>query len=122
NAIVCLDTVFMQKNNKHVTEDPSHVHLKTVFIPELGTSTICGLPVPVPTGIHSLQVHTCTCGKPSAKESTDGDEQVDGCGGPLKVPNLVLGACKQSFTAADGSHQKASSQFFDSTALMGLLC
>ncbi|KAJ3732470.1 hypothetical protein DFJ43DRAFT_1154503 [Lentinula guzmanii] len=38
------------------------------------------------------------------------------------VPNAILDECERSFTAADGSREKASTQFFDSTALMGLLC
>ena len=94
-----MDAVFTQKNNKHATQDPSRVHPKTVFIPDTDVK---------------LWEDFVTQVRPSkpAKESTDGDEQVDGCEGPLKGPNSVLDACEQSFTAADGSRQKASSQFF----------
>lgn len=48
--------------------------------------------------------------------------QDDGYEGTLKVPNSVLDGCEKSFTAADESRQKASTKFFDSTALMGMLC
>ncbi|KAJ3990660.1 hypothetical protein F5050DRAFT_1532090, partial [Lentinula boryana] len=40
----------------------------------------------------------------------------------LKVLNSVLDSCEESFTAADENRQKSSTQWFDSTALMGLLC
>lgn len=40
----------------------------------------------------------------------------------LKVPNSVLDECQQSFTAGDKSCKKASTQCFDSIALMGMLC
>ena len=40
----------------------------------------------------------------------------------LKVPRLVLNACQESFTAADEARTKSSIKFFDSTALMALIC
>ncbi|KAJ3738182.1 hypothetical protein EV360DRAFT_77056, partial [Lentinula raphanica] len=46
----------------------------------------------------------------------------DGYESSLQVPTSVLDACEQSFTAADGSREKASTQLFDSTALMAMLC
>ncbi|KAJ3831549.1 hypothetical protein F5878DRAFT_654815 [Lentinula raphanica] len=63
-------------------------------------------------------------GRPSTKAKTPaaGEVKEDGYESSLKVPNSVLDGCEQSFTAADGSREKASTQFFDSTALMALLC
>lgn len=40
----------------------------------------------------------------------------------LLVPTSVLNGCEKSFTSADDRREKASTQWFDSTALMGLLC
>ncbi|KAG6805675.1 hypothetical protein H0H92_014417, partial [Tricholoma furcatifolium] len=42
--------------------------------------------------------------------------------GTLRVPKSVLDGCESGFTAADSRRQKASTQFFDDTALMALLC
>ncbi|KAF9511904.1 hypothetical protein BS47DRAFT_1298368 [Hydnum rufescens UP504] len=40
----------------------------------------------------------------------------------MNVPNLVLDTCGNSFIAADGDRIKASTQQFDDTRLMALLC
>ncbi|KAF9508425.1 hypothetical protein BS47DRAFT_1373667 [Hydnum rufescens UP504] len=40
----------------------------------------------------------------------------------MNVPNLVLDTCGDSFIAADGDRIKASTQWFDDTGLMALLC
>ncbi|KAG6807735.1 hypothetical protein H0H92_006576 [Tricholoma furcatifolium] len=42
--------------------------------------------------------------------------------GTLRVPKSVLDGCEDSFTAADSRRVKASTQFFDETALMAILC
>ena len=46
----------------------------------------------------------------------------DGYEGHLWIPTSVLDGCEASFTAADAAREKASTQFFDDTALMALLC
>lgn len=40
----------------------------------------------------------------------------------MLISNTVLAGCEKSFTAADDSQMKASTQFFGCTALMGLIC
>jgi hypothetical protein len=40
----------------------------------------------------------------------------------LLLPRSVLDGCEASFTAADEKRQKASTEFFEDTALMGLVC
>ncbi|KAF9518961.1 hypothetical protein BS47DRAFT_1370927 [Hydnum rufescens UP504] len=40
----------------------------------------------------------------------------------MNVPNSVLDMCGDSFIAVDGDHIKASTQRFDDTRLMALLC
>lgn len=96
-ALVCLDAVFSQKNNKHKFRDPPRAHPQSVFIPEDDAKTMEAFVAEVSPVRSHYQNH-------------------------LKVPNSVLDECEQSFTAADGSREKASTQFFDSTAIMGMLC
>ncbi|KAJ6471983.1 hypothetical protein C8R45DRAFT_936644 [Mycena sanguinolenta] len=40
----------------------------------------------------------------------------------LRLPRSVLDGCEASFKAADEKRQKASTEFFDDTALMALMC
>ncbi|KAF9517744.1 hypothetical protein BS47DRAFT_1290672, partial [Hydnum rufescens UP504] len=40
----------------------------------------------------------------------------------MNVPNSVLNTCGNSFIAVDGNHIKASTQQFNDTGLMALLC
>ncbi|KAG6913022.1 hypothetical protein DXG01_010350, partial [Tephrocybe rancida] len=49
-------------------------------------------------------------------------EEPDHFEGSLRVPKSVLDGCEAGFTAADSRRDKASTQFFDDTALMALLC
>ncbi|KAG6903562.1 hypothetical protein DXG01_016858, partial [Tephrocybe rancida] len=59
---------------------------------------------------------------PPKKTKTTQDDEEDCIEGGLHVPNSVLDGCKSGFTAADERRAKASTQFFDDTALMALLC
>ncbi|KAJ3712522.1 hypothetical protein C8R42DRAFT_594593 [Lentinula raphanica] len=109
DAIVCIDACFTQKHNKRSYKDPARHHPKSVFLPE----TIVDRWEEIVTSV-----------RPSARTNTSaaGGATEDGYEPSLQVPNSVLDACQQSFTAADGSREKASVQFFDSTALMAMLC
>jgi len=40
----------------------------------------------------------------------------------MNLPNVTYEACRESFIAADGDRIKASSNYFDSTGVMALLC
>lgn len=109
NAFACIDAVFTQKNNKHATRDPPREHPKSVFIPE--------------SEVRLWEDFVAEVRPPKAKKDENAQSAKDDfCEGPLRVPNSVLDACENSFTAADGTRQKASTQFFDSTGLMGMLC
>ncbi|KAE9396806.1 hypothetical protein BT96DRAFT_758037, partial [Gymnopus androsaceus JB14] len=109
NAFACIDAVFTQKNNKHASRDPLCEHPKTVFIPESEVKLWEDYVAEVRPSQESKDEH-------SRSARNDHYE------GSLRVPNSVIDACKDSFTAADGTRQKASMQFFDSTDLMGMLC
>ncbi|KAJ3715792.1 hypothetical protein C8R42DRAFT_698260 [Lentinula raphanica] len=111
SVIVCIDACFTQKHNKQRHRDPPREHPRTVFVPESDVKS---------WEDSVARVRPSKDKKRTGKQSTA--ERVDTCEGPLKVPNSVLDECEQSFTAADETREKASSQFFDSTALMGLLC
>ncbi|KAJ3709548.1 hypothetical protein C8R42DRAFT_533420, partial [Lentinula raphanica] len=104
-AIVCLDACFTQKHNKQV-RDPLYEHPKTSFIPQDHVDH------------WEAKVDSIRTNKAPARPEQEDDRMEP----HLKVPNSVLDACNDSFTAADGDRQKASTQFFDSTAVMGLLC
>ncbi|KAJ3816839.1 hypothetical protein F5880DRAFT_1493838 [Lentinula raphanica] len=107
NFIVCLDACFNQKHNKQ-TRDPKLVHPRSVFLPQEHVDHWQNVVEEQRPSHHTT--------KP-ARNSAD-DEVEEG----MQVPKSVLDACNDSFTAADGYREKASTQFFDSTALMGLLC
>lgn len=65
-------------------------------------------------------INTCRSkGKSRSGHQLGGE---DGYEGPLKVPNSVLDDCSKSFTAADETRKKASTQLFADTGLMALLC
>lgn len=113
SCLVCIDVCFTQKNNKHSTRDPKHEHPKTVFVD------------PEEVEVWKDFVEEVRPRKDATAKSRKGHptpDEEDGFEGSMKVPNSVLEACGESFTAADGDRLKASTQFFDSTALMGLLC
>ncbi|KAJ3715841.1 hypothetical protein C8R42DRAFT_544498, partial [Lentinula raphanica] len=109
SAIVCIDACFTQKHNKRAYKDPVRHHPKSVFLPEAAVNRWEEIVANI---------------WPSAKTkvAAAGEVKEDGFESSLKVPNSVLDACEQSFTAADGSREKASVQYFDSTALMAMLC
>ncbi|KAF7374037.1 hypothetical protein MSAN_00284400 [Mycena sanguinolenta] len=50
------------------------------------------------------------------------EDEADGFEGDMKVPRSVLDECESSFKAADEKREKASTQFFDDTGIMALLC
>ncbi|KAJ3830980.1 hypothetical protein F5878DRAFT_550007, partial [Lentinula raphanica] len=107
SCIVCLDACFTQKNNTQSYRDPPREHPRTVFISEADVNTWQRF-------VDSV--------RPNGTKSQASNLDNDGYEGNLKVPNSVLDGCESSFIAADGARVKASTQFFDSTGLMGLLC
>lgn len=61
-------------------------------------------------------------GVDSAELTTEPDVEEDKYEGPLRVPNSVLDGCESSFKAADEQREKASTNFFEDTGLMALIC
>lgn len=88
--------------------DPLFHHPETVFAPE--------------GDIKAMEDYVEAV-RPSKRQSQpQGREKEDGYEGSMKVPISVLDGCNASFKAADERREKASTQFFSDTGLMGLLC
>ncbi|KAF8054925.1 hypothetical protein FPV67DRAFT_1598916, partial [Lyophyllum atratum] len=111
HAIVCEDACFTQKRN-HQARDPPHAHPRTVFVDEHDTAQM----EDYVESIRPSKARKTKRGRNEAQEEEDGYE------GSLRIPTSVLDGCESSFTAADGRREKASTQFFDDTALMALVC
>ncbi|KAL0574854.1 hypothetical protein V5O48_007108 [Marasmius crinis-equi] len=113
DAIVCIDACFTQKHNKGGGRDPHKQHPDTVFMDE--------------EEVRSMEdyvdsIRPTTSRPRNSEERGEGEEEDDGYEGAMKVPRSALDGCEASFTAADERREKASTQFFDCTALMALLC
>ncbi|KAG6809215.1 hypothetical protein H0H92_001122, partial [Tricholoma furcatifolium] len=111
DIIVCLDACFTQKRNRQ-PRDPPLAHPHTVFIDETQVNKFEAY-------VESLRPSRSHSAK-QRKRNPPSDE--DGFEGSLRVPRSILDGCEASFTAADSRRVKASTQFFDDTALMALLC
>ncbi|KAL0566484.1 hypothetical protein V5O48_015526 [Marasmius crinis-equi] len=106
DAIVCIDACFTQKHNKTKSaRDPPKKHPDTVFVPEADMQVMEDF-------VESVR------GARVPEEVDDKDSYDPG----LQVPRSALNGCEASFTAADERHTKSSTQFFDSTALMAMMC
>ncbi|KAG6846917.1 hypothetical protein H0H93_011144, partial [Arthromyces matolae] len=113
DAIVCIDACFTQKRN-HKARDPSHIHPRTLFVPESRAEEMENY-------VEGLR--GAKDARPNKKPRVEADEEDDCIENPaLLVPKSVLDSCEASFTAADARRTKASTQFFDDTALMALVC
>ncbi|KAG6905200.1 hypothetical protein DXG01_004323, partial [Tephrocybe rancida] len=110
DVIICLDACFTQKCNQQAREPP-RTHPHTVFLPEQGLDAM-------EKYMDALRAHK----PPPKKTKTTQDDEEDRIEGGLHVPNSVLDGCESGFTATDERRTKASTQFFDNTALMALLC
>ncbi|KAG6914746.1 hypothetical protein DXG01_015539 [Tephrocybe rancida] len=108
DAIMYVDACFTQKRNCQ-SQDPPRTHPCTVFIPEVDAEVM------------EKYVEFIRSKKASTRKKPN-TEEPDHFKGSLHVPKSVLDGCEAGFTAADSCCEKASTQFFDDTALMVLLC
>ncbi|EIN08943.1 hypothetical protein PUNSTDRAFT_67281 [Punctularia strigosozonata HHB-11173 SS5] len=139
DVIICLDACFTQKRCATGGRDPARRHPASVFIPEAEVLAMEKLlaerkktqakpakarpQTNVSSGGPSDGDTNQTTRKRKRKEaSTSIHCEDDRCEGPLKLPNSVLDGCEASFKAADEQREKASTRFFDDTALMALVC
>ncbi|KAJ3792657.1 hypothetical protein GGU11DRAFT_693133 [Lentinula aff. detonsa] len=119
SVVVCVDACFTQKHNTGKgSRDPPQVHPNTFFLPEdyikewkvYVDSQRASKPQPSPTK------------RPKKSTNVIQKEDDDCCKDGLWVPKSVLDGCLSSFTATDEARVKGSTQFFDVTAQMALLC
>ncbi|KAJ3709644.1 hypothetical protein DFJ43DRAFT_1162491 [Lentinula guzmanii] len=103
SVVVCVDACFTQKHNAG-KED--YVKEWKVYVDSQRASK----PQPSPTK------------RPKKSTNVVEKEDDDCCEDGLRVPKSVLDGCLSSFTAADEARVKGSTQFFDVTAQMALLC
>ncbi|KAF7338870.1 hypothetical protein MSAN_02210100 [Mycena sanguinolenta] len=116
DVIVCIDACFTQKKRKS-PRDPPRTHPDTHFVPE----EQCAQTEEYVDGVRG------TSGEQTERErKRPAVQEVDEEDGyeyaRLPLPHSVLDACEASFKAADEKRQKTSTDFFDDTALMALLC
>ncbi|KAF7343583.1 hypothetical protein MSAN_01978800 [Mycena sanguinolenta] len=102
DLMVGVDACFNQKH-KTSPRDPPKFHPNTRFIPE----DVAARTEEYVDGVRTFRV----------EEEEDGYEH-----DRLRLPRSVLDGCEASFKAADEKRQKASTEFFDDTALMALMC
>ncbi|KAJ7883156.1 hypothetical protein B0H14DRAFT_3750115 [Mycena olivaceomarginata] len=119
DLIVCLDACFTQKRTTSAS-DPPRRHPSTHFVPEADAKATDAYVKETrgtfgPAEPRSKKSKTRT--PLSSEDTEDGYEHPD-----LLLPRSVLDACEASFKAADEKRAKASTDFFDDTGLMALLC
>ncbi|KAF4587963.1 hypothetical protein EYR38_009924 [Pleurotus pulmonarius] len=109
DALVSLDACFTQKRRQK-DRDPHIGHPRTVFLPEQDVNA---------TEAYVESVRSSASRSRKRRRQEDEEDKIeDG----MLISNAVLAGCEKSFTAADDSRMKASTQFFGCTALMGLIC
>ncbi|KAJ7215792.1 hypothetical protein GGX14DRAFT_359326 [Mycena pura] len=103
DVIVSLDACFTQKKNKSPV-DPPRTHPQTHFVPEAQAARTEDYVERIRARQHAGKKRKTTAGR------------------PLLLPRSVLDGCEASFKAADEKRGKASTDFFEDTGLMALLC
>ena len=108
HSLVSVDACFQQKHNKRAM-DPPHRHPRSLFLDE--------------TLVDRMEKYVNSVRPPKESKVRKPSEEDDGYEhDSLRVPRSVLDGCNDSFLAADESREKASTQLFDVTGLMSLIC
>ncbi|KIK54578.1 hypothetical protein GYMLUDRAFT_176945 [Collybiopsis luxurians FD-317 M1] len=116
NVIVCLDACFTQKHNAQKSGcDPACSHPGTFFIPELEVNAWKSY-------INATRTKNDSTHLPKQSKTNQSSEEGDHLEEGMRVPKSVLDGCLASFTAADEARVKGSTQFFDVTMQMAILC
>ncbi|KAJ7907614.1 hypothetical protein B0H13DRAFT_1879447 [Mycena leptocephala] len=115
DMMVSIDACFMQKKKKS-SKDPLKYHPNTHFVPEdLAAKTEAYI-----DSVHNTSDKNLMRRKRQARdfeEEEDGYDHED-----LLLPRSILDGCEASFKVADEKCEKASTEFFEDTGLMALLC
>ncbi|KAJ7354318.1 hypothetical protein DFH08DRAFT_955712 [Mycena albidolilacea] len=91
-------------------ETPPRMHPQTCFVSEATAQKI------------DEHVENVRPPKPPKAKQPRVEEEADGYKGEMKVPQSMLNECESSFKATDEKREVASTQFFDDTSLMAILC
>jgi hypothetical protein len=110
------DACFTQKKKKS-PRDPPRTHPHTHFVPEEDAAK-------TEAYVDGVRAEETRKQKRHRNMRAAYDEaEEDGYDHPLlRLPRSVLDACEASFKAADEKRTKASTEVFEDTAIMGLLC
>ncbi|KAJ7219844.1 hypothetical protein C8J57DRAFT_1095127 [Mycena rebaudengoi] len=112
DVMVCTDACFTQKKKK-TPRDPPKTHPTTRFVPEVQA---------VAMERYIDAVRTKKRQKKPRVTVMEVDDEEDSYEPHMNLPRSVLDACESSFKAADEKREKASTQFFEDTGVMALLC
>ncbi|KAJ7496475.1 hypothetical protein FB451DRAFT_1162624 [Mycena latifolia] len=116
DVFVCVDACFTQKRNTGAP-DPPKTHPGTHFISE----TLSTKMEEYVDGVRDTKPSAKRPRRATVEEVVD-DREDDYEHPELLIPRSVLDGCEASFKAADERCVKASTQFYDDTTLMALLC
>ncbi|KAJ7080149.1 hypothetical protein B0H15DRAFT_953635 [Mycena belliarum] len=120
---VCIDACFTQKRLKgkgHGGRDPPRFHPDSHFIDEEDAARTEAYVDGVRNASAADTRHEK---RQKAMRDALAEEPSDGYEHPLlRLPTSTLDACESSFTAANENREKASAQFFEDTAIMGMIC
>ncbi|KAJ7194705.1 hypothetical protein GGX14DRAFT_678291 [Mycena pura] len=115
DVVVCIDACFTQKKKKS-PRDPPKTHPSTHFVPEEHAAQT----EEYVDGVRGSKPRGNAHKRPRVEEVDENDDDYEHP--DLLLPRSVLDSCEASFKAADEKRGKASTEFFDDTALMALLC
>lgn len=107
---MCVDACFTQKRCR-APHDPPLRHPTSVFVPEAEVNAVEA------EVLRARSVNNS--GRPRKRRTTVVHEQEDRS---MPLSDAILDSCESSFKAADERRQKASTQYFEDTGLMALLC
>ncbi|KAJ7078523.1 hypothetical protein C8R43DRAFT_1143381 [Mycena crocata] len=115
DVLVCIDACFTQKGNK-AARDPPKTHPNTHFVPE-------ALAAQTEAYVDGVRMNAASGRGKRQRATVQEVDDEDGYEDPgLPLPRSVLDGCEASFKAADEKREKASTQYFQDTAVMALLC
>ncbi|KAE9388805.1 hypothetical protein BT96DRAFT_947343 [Gymnopus androsaceus JB14] len=116
DILVQVDACYTQKHSSKARRGPPRIHPNTFFIPEAEVQAWKQL-------VDSVSPRKQPTKPPHKRQKVNEDsDKTDHFEKGLWVPKSVLDGCLASFTAADDACIKGSTQFFDVTANMTLLC
>ncbi|KAK6967060.1 hypothetical protein R3P38DRAFT_2589614 [Favolaschia claudopus] len=114
---VCGDACFGHKNKKS-KKDPFKRFPKSLFIPEEIAARTEAYVDALRFGRKTTRPRKRAKQREEDPDAVDDDYESE----RQRLPRSVLDACEASFKAADERRVKASTKFFDDTALMALVC